>query len=392
MKNINGLKIFVLICMFLGNFSCKQKQTDNKNKQGIKLENNDLSFIPCVTEAKGFSIVIKNNFKEITVYNPWKNNIVLRKYILIPKGVDIVNKDSQITYIHTPVSSVVLFSNTHIGPLLQLGLGDKISGITCADKIYDRKLKSKADNGQISNLGGAHNKNLDIEKIVDLNPELILLSAFNEVKSGESHLSQIGFNLAYALNWMEDTPLGRAEWIKFVAAFFNKDKEADEFYNKVKSNYLELKKITAKVQDKSSVVMGWSYKGTWYMPGGQNYMVNYLRDAGAEYFLLADSTRGNIPMSVESVLDRCSQADVWIYPGICKNRKDIENAGDIFTQFKAFRNHEVYNIYKRSNDAGGSDWWETATIRPDIVLKDFIKILHPEILPQDSTYFMSKLQ
>jgi len=211
------------------------------------------------------------------------------------------------------------------------------------------------------------------------------------VKSGESHLDQIGFKLAYALNWMEDTPLARAEWIKFIAAFFNKDKEADEFFNKVEGNYNEIRKLAEKVEKKASVLMGWSYKGIWYMPGGQNYMVSYLRDAGADYFLFADSTRGNIPMSVENVLDNCNDADIWIYPGICKSRQDIENAGEVFTQFKAFRDHEVYNIYKRSNARGGSDWWETATIRPDIVLKDFIKILHPEILPQDSTYFISKL-
>ncbi|RZT95402.1 iron complex transport system substrate-binding protein [Ancylomarina subtilis] len=382
----------ILSVVLLSLTACSEGASTWKKESCFEDDSITSDFKTKVKYARGFSINVKESYKEITVYNPWKNDVVLCKYILFPKGKPLPFFEAEnVTYIQTPINSVAVFSNTHIGPLVELGLADKIVGITRANKIYNKRLSVKVKNGEIPSLGGAHNKNIDIEAIVDLNPELIILSAFNEVKSGESHLDQIGFKLAYALNWMEDTPLARAEWIKFVAAFFNKDKEADEFFNKVEGNYNEIRKLAEKVEKKASVLMGWSYKGIWYMPGGQNYMVSYLRDAGADYFLFADSTRGNIPMSVENVLDNCNDADIWIYPGICKSRQDIENAGEVFTQFKAFRDHEVYNIYKRSNARGGSDWWETATIRPDIVLKDFIKILHPEILPQDSTYFISKL-
>jgi len=127
------------------------------------------------------------------------------------------------------------------------------------------------------------------------------------------------------------------------------------------------------------------------MPGGRNYMVSYLRDAGANYFLYDDESRGNIPMSVESVLESCNNTDVWIYPGVCKSLNDIENGGEIFTQFKPFKQKEIYNIYKRTNATGGSDWWERGSVNPDVALKDFIKILHPELLPNDTTYFFSKL-
>lgn len=385
----NGL-LYLLVIMTLT--SCFNKGQEQKKKIEQQQKWKGQTFLPQVKYAKGFSIEMNNGYKEIKVYNPWKNDEVLRKYILMPRGSSIKNKEVNVTYIQTPVKTVAIFSNTHVGSLVELGLVDKIVGMTRANQIFNSALSQKVKDGKIPNIGGAHNKNLDIETIVELNPELIILSAFNDVKAGESHLDEIGFNMAYALNWMEDTPLGRAEWIKFVAAFFEKDQVAEGFFNQVQAKYLAMKQKAAHVQKKSSVMMGWAYRGTWYMPGGRNYMVNYLRDAGADYFLLSDSTRGNIPMSVESVLDQCNDADVWIYPGICKELKNIENAGDIFTQFKSYRKKEVYNIYKRTNAYGGSDWWETATIRPDLVLKDFIKILHPEILPKDSTYFMSKLQ
>lgn len=390
MRGICNVLIILFLIIVIA--SCKEKKANNKKHFQQNNINSEYVFLPKVKYAKGFSIDIKNGLKEITVYNPWKNNIVLRKYVLIPEGVNVTEKEEEVSYIQMPVNTVALFSNTHIGPLVELGLTDKIVGLSRAHKIYNAELKQKVNNGQIPDIGGAHNKNLDIEKIMELNPNLILLSAFNEVKSGESHLDQIGFNMAYALNWMEDTPLGRAEWIKFVAAFFNKDKAAADFFDKVVASYKDLAKLAQNVEQKPSVVMGWPYGGTWYVPGGQNYMVNYLRDAGGDYFLFDDNTRGNIPMSVESVLDQCNDADIWIYPSMRRSRKEIEDAGEIFTQFKAFRDHQVYNIYKRAYESGGSDWWETATIRPDIVLKDFIKILHPEILPNDSTYFMSKLQ
>ena len=384
--------IIVLLFVVVTLSSCCNKKQKQKKIEDQQQELKEIAFLPQVKYAKGFSIEIKDGYKEIKVYNPWKNERLLRKYILIPKGRKLERKESNATYVETPVESVAIFSNTHIGSLVQLGLVDKIVGMTRANKVFNSVLSEKVKEAKIPNIGGAHNKNLDIETIVELDPELIILSAFNEVKAGETHLDQIGFNMAYALNWMENTPLGRAEWIKFVAAFFDKDEEADAFFNRVQTNYLAMKEQLVHVKKKASVMMGWAYKGTWYMPGGQNYMVNYLRDAGADYFLLNDSTRGSIPMSVESVLDQCNDADVWIYPGVCRKLQDIENAGDLFTQFRAYRKKEVYNIYKRSNEYGGSDWWETATIRPDLVLKDFIKILHPDLLPQDSTYFMSKLQ
>jgi len=271
-------------------------------------------------------------------------------------------------------------------------LEDRVVGMTRSGKVYNHKLYSRVESGEVANLGGAHNKNLDVEKIVELNPELIFLSAFSEVKTGESRLEQVGFKLAYALNWMEATPLGRAEWFKFVAAFFNKGPQADSLFNIIEHNYNSLKKVARNVKVKPTVLLGWSYRGTWYMPGGQNYLVSYLRDAGADYFYYDDNSRGNIPMSAEVVLDQCINADMWIYPGTCHSMNDIANGGELFTKFKAYQKGEVYNIYKRSNPNGGSDWWESGCVNPDVVLKDFIKILHPQLLPQDSTVYLSKLK
>ncbi|PKQ61812.1 hypothetical protein BZG02_14390 [Labilibaculum filiforme] len=394
MKQILLILFVIVLSGGCNNYKRKEVHRQDVSAQiRMKKEKFDFSFTPQVKHAKGFSIEVKNGFKEITVYNPWKKDIVLKKYILISQECEVPDDiPENVFYVKTPVKSVALFSNSHIGSFAELGLLDKIVGLTRANRIYNNNLQSRFNKGSLPNLGGAHNTNLDIEKIVELAPELIILSALNEVKAGETHLNKIGFNMAYALNWMESTPLGRAEWIKFIAAFFNKDLEANNFFENVESRYVKLQKMAGKLEKKSSVVMGWSYSGVWYVPGGRNYMVNYLRDAGANYFLLADTTRGSIPMSVESVMDHCSEADIWLSPGQSKSLKEIENADHIYTQFKAYRNGDVYNIYKLLSLSGGSDWWETAPIRPDLVLKDLIKVFHPEILPQDTTYFISKLQ
>ncbi|MFA8433376.1 MAG: ABC transporter substrate-binding protein [Marinifilaceae bacterium] len=387
------IRLIVCGLVLLGLTACGGSGSGKRANQEEKGVSKGFDFNARVTYAKGFSIARRENYKEITVYNPWKNDDVLRKYALIPRGEDVPEGlDPKITVVKVPVKTVAIFSNTQIGPLLKLGLEDKLVGMTRAGKVYDKGLLERVEKGDIAQLGGAHNKNINVEKIVELDPELILLSAFNEVKAGETRLDEIGFKLAYALNWMEATPLGRAEWMKFIAAFFNKGAEADSIFNRIEDNYNQLRQIARNVKTKPTVLLGWSYRGTWYMPGGQNYMVSYLRDAGANYFLFDDDTRGNIPMSVETVLDQCMHADLWIYPGICKNMDDVENGGEVFTQFDAYRKGEVYNIYKRMTSQGGSDWWESGCVSPDVVLKDFIKILHPELLPQDTTYFLSKLK
>ncbi len=379
------LSVSLIACV--GGGSVKKKELESCDENVVS------DFKAKVKYAKGFSIDFKGDYNEIKVFSPWKNDEILRTYALVPRDKELpTSLPKGATVVRTPVRSIALLSNIYVGSLLKLGLEDKLIGLTRANKVYDAGLNAKVMKGEIHNLGGAHNKNIDVERILELEPELIMLSAFNEVKSGESRLEEMGFNLAYGLSWMEITPLGRAEWMKFVAAFFNKGADAKRIFDEIESNYLELKQLTAQVKRKTNVLLGWSYGGVWYMPGGHNYMVGYLRDAGADYFLLDDDTRGNIPMSVESVLDECLDADMWIYPGLSKSMNEVENGGEIFTQFKPYKNGEVYNIYKRMNKYGGSDWWEGGCVNPDRVLKDFIKVLHPELLPQDSTYFISKLK
>ncbi|MDM8159740.1 ABC transporter substrate-binding protein [Labilibaculum sp. K2S] len=382
----------VLVLGLLCLYACNAKERKGEKEFISEQEYNGYEFTSSILYAKGFTIEKKENYKKISVYNPWQKDVVWKEYALIPRNKSIPeNLPDGIVVVKVPVNSVCTFSNTHIGPIVKLGLENKLLGMTRAEKVYNKSISEKVKRGDIANLGGAHNKNVDIEQIVELNPELIVLSALNGVKAGEEQLAELGFKLAYSLSWMEETPLGRAEWLKFTAAFFNKEKLADSLFKQTEMNYKQLKAKVVNLKTKPNILLGWSYKGIWYVPGGKNYMVSYLRDAGANYFLFDDETRGNIPMSVESVLDQCSQADIWIYPGISKSLNDIENSGEIFTQFKAFKNKEIYNIYKRTNDYGASDWWETGSLRPDLVLKDFIQVLHPDLLPQDTTYYMNNL-
>lgn len=380
--------VLYMLCLCACNYNQTRCNADLPNAEN----NKGYEFVSKVNYAKGFTIESKNGYKEIIVFNPWKNDLVLRKYALVPRGDSIpaTISDSHIV-VFVPVRTVALFSNTHIGPIVKLGLENRVTGMTRASKVFNKVLSDRVKKLQINNLGGAHNKNIDIEAIVELNPDLVILSAYNEVKAGEMQLEEIGFKLAYSVNWMEATPLARAEWMKFTAAFFNKEKLADSLFNQMEINYNQLKIKAEKLKKKPNVLFGWSYNGTWYIPGGQSYMVSYLRDAGASYFLFNDKTRGNIPMSVESVLDQCNDADVWIYPGMCKSLNDIENGGEVFAQFDAFKNNKIYNIYKRTNINGGSDWWERGSVSPDIVLKDFIQILHPDLFSADTTYFLNKL-
>lgn len=381
---------FAFQCLFIISlFSCKDSSSteDKSGKKApaeIKIETN--------LYAKGFSVSQKEGYKELLVYKPHDKESLLCRYALVPRGAKIPkNLPPKTVCIRVPVKSIALFSNIHVGALINLGVEDKIIGITRGNSLFDSSLYKRVLSGDITNLGESHNHNIDIEKVIEIQPELILLSTTNSTRIGEEVFVESGLKLAYACSWMEETALGRTEWIKFIALFFNKEALADSIFKEVETNYNSLKKLATNIKGKPNVMLGYCTKGIWQMPGGHFYMVRYLRDAGANYILNEDKSHGYVPVNEEVVLDRWINADTWIYPGPFKNMREVENGREIYKQFKPFKTGEVYNIYNRTSANGGVDWWETGSTRPDIILKDFIKILHPEILPNYKLYYLSKL-
>jgi iron complex transport system substrate-binding protein len=193
-------------------------------------------------------------------------------------------------------------------------------------------------------------------------------------------LREKDFKVAINSEYMETTPLGRTEWIKFIAAFFDKEDEAERLFADTAIRYANLTAMTRDVAQKPKVFCGSNYRGTWHMPGGNSYVARFLRDAGAAYLWEEDRGTGSTPLNIEAVLSRARHADYWLNPGVHRSREEIAAEDERYSVFPAFRAGRVYSDNAKMDAAGGNDIWETGVAYPDIVLADLISIFHPEIL------------
>lgn len=205
-------------------------------------------------------------------------------------------------------------------------------------------------------------------------------------------IEELGVPVVINAEYLEEHPLGRAEWIKFMALFLGKEKEADEVFKMIEKNYLSTKALTEKAEKKPTVLSGVVYSDAWFMPGGQNYAAKLINDAGCEYLWSSDSSKGFLQLSFESVYEKAHAADLWIGVGSYSTLEEIKNGDERYTKFNPYQTKQVYTFNARKGAKGGSEFLELGYLRPDMILNDLVKIAHPDLLPEYELYFHKKLE
>jgi len=219
-----------------------------------------------------------------------------------------------------------------------------------------------------------------------------MVTGYNQYDEHVARLSEAGIPIIYNNEWMESTLLARAEWIRFVACFFKKDVLADSLFTKEERTYLKLKKLAASAKtSKPKVLSGDNFRGTWYLPGGKSFSAQLFADAGADYIYKNDTTKGSIPYSFEQVLRDLNDADIWVGATNGKTLAELRKIDKRYSLFKAFRRGQVYAYSNRVMPEGGNDYWESAVACPDKLLSDFVKLFHPELLPDHSWFYLKKM-
>lgn len=336
-----------------------------------------------LSQAKGFGIAHADPYTTVTVYNPWKPGEIYDKYYLVKSEQTEVPADGH--KITVPLKSLMTNSATHLGFLELLGELDKVTGVCNSSYIYNPAILQGVKDGRIKDLGDAFN--LDIENLLLLHPQAVMTTAYNAEDENSKRMQQTGLHLIYNIEWQEPTLLGRAEWIKFIGAFFDKEAMADSIYSAIEQRYNDVKTKALVLASSPSIFSGQDYRGTWSLPGGKSYTAQLFRDAGASYRYAQDSTNTSIGSSMEEVLMNFNQADIWI--GVqASSLKELGQTDGKYRLFKAFKEGKVFNINKRSNATGGNDYWESGVARPDLLLSDMIKICHPNLFPDyELTYY-----
>lgn len=359
--------------------ACKQTKTaDNHPKESNKT----------LKHAELFSIdSTSDEFTKVTVYNPWDNQSIHSIYYLTR------NKETQTPEdglrVEIPLQEIVTTSATQVGFLSLLDELNKIKGITDINYVYNPYLLEQYRNKNIQDLGESFN--INTEKLLMLNPEVIFTTAFNGDQSEGDKMKRLNQKPIYNIEWQEKSLLGRAEWIKFMGAFFDKNEMADSIFNDIEANYNQAKQIVANVEQKPTILSGQDFRGTWSLPSGSSYAAQLFKDAKVDYHYKNDSTyQGSIPSSIEEALVYFHDADLWINVQ-AKSIEELEKENSKYKLFIAFKNKNVYNNNKRSNPVGGNDYWESGIARPDLLLKDLIKIAHPTLLEDYELTYTEKL-
>ncbi len=370
--SILSLSIFLLV-------SCTNKTTTSSGD--VPLDSLKLNY------AHGFSIRYFKDYKEVIVFSPWVKGDVYAHYYLVSDNKPKVPVDG--TKIVVPLQSLAATSVTHFEFLNLLNELKTISAVCSPELIYNEAIRMRFTEGKITNLGDAFN--INVERTLQIRPQAVMMSGYNQKDPYAQRVSQAGIPVIFNNEWMETSLLARAEWIKFVAAFYNKEKLADSIFSEVENNYTKMRDLAKSATSKPTIMAGSNFRGTWYMPAGRSYMGQLFEDAGGDYFFKTDTTSGSLPLNTEKVLNQFSKADIWLNCNF-NSIEELVKADKKHLLFNPVKNNKVYNFNKRMLATTANDFWESAVARPDLLLSDMISIIHPELLPQYELKFCQQLK
>lgn len=343
--------------------------------------------------ASGFTFEQQGDFKTLSVNSAWPGAEVEFKYALVPR-----EKLASITLpanvydaiVPIPVEKMIITSTTHIASLEALDVLDAVIGFPSTNLVSSSAARVLIDNGHIKELGT--NENINTEIALELNPEVVIGFGINGTNKAYETLKRSGVPIVYNGDWTESTPLGKAEWIKFLAPFFQKEAVADSIFNTIESSYIEAKLLAKETTERPSVLTGGLYKDVWYVAGGKSWMSQFLEDANADYLWSKTENTGSIGLSLEAVLEKAQPADFWFNPSLHTSYEELLLANTHYEQFAAFANKKVFSNAVNKGPTGGLIFYELAPQRPDLVLKDLISILHPGLLTDYEPYFFRPLR
>jgi iron complex transport system substrate-binding protein len=289
-----------------------------------------------------------------------------------------------------PIKTIVATSTTHIPSLEMIGVTTTLVGFPHTDYISSEKVRARIDAGKVKELGNNHDLNTEV--LLDLQPDVIIGYGIDNQNSTLDNLQKSGLKVLLNGDWNEETPLGKAEWIKFFGALYGKQKQANEIFSKIEKDYLNTVKIAKNAKVKPTVLAGDMFEDRWYLPKGTSWGSILLKEANGNYLWKETSGTGSLSLSFETVYFKAKDADFWITSGQFSTLSEMTNSNPHYAKFKAFKNKNVYSFSGKKGKTGGILYYELAPNRPDIVLKDIVKILHPELLPSYTPFFFEKLK
>lgn len=340
--------------------------------------------------ADGFQIEKHGDLTKLSVFNPWeKAHDVSFDYYLIPEHIDIPDSLSGKRIITTPVRRIICMSTSHLGFIDALGENRSVVGVSGAGYVSNDEIIRNYQAGNIADVG--YGQNLNYEIIIKQRPDLVMLYGVDgDVTSSVAKLEELGIPVIMNAEYLETTPLGKAEWIKFVGALYAKEAEAEKFFGEIEQDYNSLKEFAQGNRSSSGnprILVGSPYSDSWWIPGGNSYLASLISDAGGDYLGKGNPSHESYVISFENALAFGNEADIWINLGTIASKQEILASDQRFANFGVFKNGQIFNNINRMSENGGNDFWESGTVYPNLILRDLISIFHPGTLEEDLVYY-----
>lgn len=351
----------------------------------------DFAYEVRLSHARTIAIANYPQYKGLYLLHPDTHDTIAR-YALFPRGTTPPEGLPLGTItIAVPVTRIACGATTHVGAIDLLGGAETIVGCNAPQNINSPRVAKRYDTGQIVEIARGMSRN--VEALLSIRPD-VLLDDFGDTREADLELARAGIKVMQFSSWKEQDLLSRAEWIKVAGMLLGKNRQADSLFRSIEQSYDEAKHIAQSEPDTIQILYGSDYKGVWYIPGEYSYPTAMLRDAGVRYDYVAGKTEST-PVNYEYVFSRHRHAKIWL--SVMMSIKEPTRASFLaqnerYATFDAAKHGDIWLDRKRVNAHGGNDYWESAPYRPDLILKDIIKITRPHLLPSYETTYFIKLK
>lgn len=329
----------------------------------------------------------------ITVRNPWQGAEGVEKRLFISREGERAPEGFDGQVIEGAAERVVCMSSTYVAMIDALDCTEKVVGVSGIDYIYNTRVREAATEGRVRDVG--HDSDINFELLMTLRPDIVLLyGVAGENGTANSKLDELNIPYLYLGDYVEESPLAKAEWTVVMAEILGVRERGEEMFAGIAERYTSLReRVAQSTTERPTVMFNTPYRDTWYMPSSRSYAVQLVEDAGGRYIYDGNHGTSSQPIDLEQAYLLTREADYWINVGQYSSIEDLRRAYPRFSGAKAVREGRVYSADRRKTAKGGSDFWESAVVNPDVVLSDLVAVLQPELnIVGDSLTYYKQLE
>ena len=348
---------------------------------------------PGISHAKRLKIEAVDGYSHVSVIGPWQGSGgVIQDWYLLPRGMNIPSHIDSARVIRVPLERVVCMSTTHIAMIKALGRSASVRVFSGTGFIYDEQVRKLVADGEISEAG--YEDNLNKELILSLLPDIVIAYGIGSESAGYlGKLKEMGVKVLFNADYLEEDPIGKAEWIKLFGALYNCSPVADSLFKHTENEYNRYKSLIAeKAVSKPKVLLGLPFRDTWFISPGNSYISRLISDAGGEYLWEDSVSDVSMPMGLENVFIKAVSADYWLNTGSARSVQEIAAVDPRLTRLPCFTGGRLYNNNRRMSPGGGNDYWESGCLNPHIILRDIASVIHPGLFSGEELYYYVKLK